>query len=170
MNKKIKKNEIIIGKIGKTLGIRGWLKINSFFKIKENIFDFKIWKVKKNNYKSIINIEKWKKHYKKIIIKIKNINNINEAKILTNCNILIHEKQILKKNYFIINKIINYKVINIKEKYIGKIIKLINTKKNTILVIQKYKKTKKKLIPFINNKIIKKINHKKKQIKVDWED
>ncbi|WDI78647.1 ribosome maturation factor RimM [Candidatus Purcelliella pentastirinorum] len=168
MNKKIKENEIIIGKIGKTLGIKGWLKINSFFKIKENIFDFKTWKIKKNNYKSIIKIENWKKHYKKIIIKIKNINNINEAKILTNCDISVHEKQIFKKNYFLINKIKNYEVIDAKKKYIGKIIKLITIKKNTILVIQKHKKTKKKLIPFINNKIIKKINHKKKQIKIDW--
>ncbi|XZR53098.1 MAG: hypothetical protein ACM66E_00585 [Enterobacteriaceae bacterium] len=96
---KIPKKPIIVGKIGKTYGINGLVRLFSFTIYQKNIF----------NYKTLyIKIKKWKiillKYYiiKKnfFIIKIKNINNKKQTNLLINKNIYIDFKNLKKKNYY----------------------------------------------------------------------
>jgi 16S rRNA processing protein RimM len=91
---------------------------------------------------------------------------------LTNSDIIIskYTLPILKKNNYYWNDIINCEVFNINQSYLGKVINLIRTKNNDILIVKNKLEVFKKniLIPFIEKKIIKSINTNNKFIIVQW--
>jgi 16S rRNA processing protein RimM len=73
---------------------------------------------------------------------------------------------LLKKNEYYWYDLINYDVFNINCKYLGKVIDLIRTKNNDILIIKHESNKKNILIPFIDKTTIKKVDINKKIITV----
>ncbi|WAI03321.1 MAG: ribosome maturation factor RimM [Buchnera aphidicola (Myzus persicae)] len=162
---------MLIGKVGKAYGILGWMTIFSFTEEKEKIFNYQPWFFFKKKWLKV-QLNKWKKHNKNFIIHIKGISNRSEARELTNSDIIINKDvlPVLKKNEYYWNDIINYKVFNLNQIYLGRVINLIRTKHNDILIVENSLKTLKKniFIPFIDKKIIKNINTNYKFITVQW--
>lgn len=162
-----------MGKVGKSYGILGWITIFSFTEKKEKIFDYLPWFFLKDNKWIQIYLKNWKKYNKNFIILIKNIYDRSTVMQFTNSDIIIDKNQLpfLKKNEYYWYDIINYQVINTNQIYLGQVTDLLRTKYNDILIV-KNKKNKNNhqntLIPFIEKKIIKKIDLSKKIIIVIW--
>ncbi|CAL4321938.1 ribosome maturation factor RimM [Buchnera aphidicola] len=158
------KNFLIIGKLGSSHGILGWIKCFSYTEKKKNIFSYRPWYINKKK----IYVNNWKKKKNFFFIKIKNINTRNKSDKLKNFFIYIKKKKLkkLKKNEYYWNEIINFKVLDKNYKKIGTVKSIIRNNNNDILVIVNKKINKKKeiLIPFINNIFIKKIYKKNKII------
>ncbi|WP_422667309.1 ribosome maturation factor RimM [Buchnera aphidicola] len=170
---KEKNDRIIIGKFGKTYGILGWITLFSFTEKKENIFHYSPWFIIEDKYFKKIDLNTWKKHKNNFIVNIKNIINRSIATQFTNKNILIYANQLpkLKNDEYYWQDIINYKVFNTKNIYLGNVINLIRTAYNDILIIKnQFQLLNKKeiLIPIIYYKIIKKIDNTNKIIYVNW--
>ncbi|QCI24450.1 ribosome maturation factor RimM [Buchnera aphidicola (Muscaphis stroyani)] len=167
------KKSLIVGKVGKSYGILGWITIFSFTEKKEKIFDYLPWFFLKDNKWIQIYLKNWKKYNKNFIILIKNIYDRSTVMQFTNSDIIIDKNQLpfLKKNEYYWYDIINYQVINTNQIYLGQVTDLLRTKYNDILIV-KNKKNKNNhqntLIPFIEKKIIKKIDLSKKIIIVIW--
>ncbi|VFP88491.1 Ribosome maturation factor RimM [Buchnera aphidicola (Cinara piceae)] len=162
---------IIIGKLGTPYGILGWIHLISFTEKKKNIFNYFPWKLNKLNitiYKKDITI--YKKHINNFIIKLKNINNRNQAFNISQQNILIKRTQLpkLKNKEYYWNDILSCYIFNLKGKKIGSVINIIDNKIYNTLLILCNKTNKNIYIPFIQPNIIKKINLKKKIIIVKW--
>lgn len=100
------------------------------------------------------------------------MSNRSAASTFTNLNIIINKNKlpILKKNEYYWNEIIGYKVFNMHHYYLGKVLNLMRTEKNDILIVKNDLKNYKKniLIPFIDKKIIKYVNIVSKCITVNW--
>lgn len=160
-------NPIIIGSFGKTFGVRGWIKINSFTSPKRNIIDFKPWLIQKNNSWEEICIESSKEHSNNIIVKLSNCNSPEEAQNFTNAKIAIWQKQLpkLQTNEYYWIDIIGLKVINLQEVVLGVVQDLMATGANDVLIVTG---DRKRLIPYISN-IILSVDLAKKIIQVDWE-
>lgn len=163
-----------MGKIGKTYGILGWMKIFSFTENQEKIFDYKPWFILKEKKMEKIQPKAWKNYKNNFIFCVKNISDPSEAKKLTNLNIFIN-RNILPKlphDEYYWNDIISCNVFDTQKKYLGKVINLIRTQYNDIIVIEHLskKKYKKIIIPFIDQKIIQNVNIKKKTIIVNWNE
>ncbi|VFP81544.1 ribosome maturation factor RimM [Buchnera aphidicola] len=162
---------IIIGKIGKPYGILGWVHLISFTEIKKNIFYYLPWRLNKNDL--IINkndIIIYKKYINNFIIKLKKINNRNQAFDISQQKILIKNKQLpkLKNKEYYWNDILSCNIFNTKGEKIGLVINILDNKVYNMLLVLCKKKNKTIYIPFIQPKIIKKINIKKKVIIVEW--
>ncbi|WP_343190185.1 ribosome maturation factor RimM [Buchnera aphidicola (Mollitrichosiphum nigrofasciatum)] len=166
--RKIIKN-IKIGKTYLPYGILGWIKICSFT-IKK-IFYYKPWFIKKKLIYIYIKINKWIKKKNITIIKIHNINTREQTIHIKNKEIFtqIYNLQKLKKNEYYYINILKCHVFTIHKQYLGNVKKILNTKKQDILVIKKHKLIQKKeiLIPFVIGITIKKINLIKKTIIVE---
>lgn len=168
-------NLIIIGKFSIPYGIKGWIKLISFSEKKENIFFYKPLYIKNNTIIKKISIKNWEKKCNIFIVKIKNFDSRNEVDILKKKEILIKNESLPKlKNEYYWNDIINCKVLNKKNKYLGVVKKILETGSNDVLIIQKniYNKSniqnQEKMIPFIYKKIIKNVDTVNKIIMVDW--
>ncbi|MCV2518433.1 MAG: ribosome maturation factor RimM [Candidatus Lightella neohaematopini] len=169
-------NPIIVGQVGSTYGVLGWLKMYSFTKRKTDIFSYQPFFIKdinNNNWKKL-RISSWKLNKNYIILKINDINSKERAKLLTNFYIFIDKKQlpILSNNEYYWVDIIGLKVINIENYFLGVVSNIIETKANDILVVKKniddYFNIYERFIPYLYNRIVKKIDIKNKIVIVIW--
>ncbi|CAL7959883.1 Ribosome maturation factor RimM [Gammaproteobacteria bacterium] len=160
-------NHIIIGSFGKTFGVRGWIKINSFTSPKRNIIDFRPWLIQRNNSWEEIRVEASREHSDNIIVKLPNCSSPEEAQNFTNTKIAVWQKQLpkLQPNEYYWMDLIGLKVINLQEIEFGVVQDLMATGANDVLIVAG---DRKRLIPYISN-IILNVDLAKKIIQVDWQ-
>ena len=141
-------NEMIyIGKTVSTFGIKGELKVISDFEYCDKAYKVGN-KVLINNIEHIISSIRYHKNY--VLLKIDNLNNINDILKYVGFNIYIKRLDLnLSKDEFLYKDLINSEVIDEDDTKLGKIIEV----ENGINVLIKVKGTKEFYIPLIDNYI-----------------
>lgn len=169
---KIPDNPIALGRIGSAYGIRGWLRV---FSSTEDIFEYQPWFIQRSSHWQRLELEDWKHHNQDIIIKIKYIDDRNTAKSMTNCEIIVDSANlpILEGDEYYWKDLIGCQVITTKGYNLGYVQDLIETGSNDVLVIKANLKDafgiKERLIPFLDDQVIKNVNFTTKIIEVDWD-
>ena len=139
-------NEMIyIGKTVSTFGIKGELKVISDFEYCDKAYKVGN-KVLINNIEHIIGSIRYHKNY--VLLKIDNLNNINDILKYVGFNIYIKRLDLnLSKDEFLYKDLINSEVVDEDDTKLGKIIEVVNG----INVLIKVKGTKEFYIPLIDN-------------------
>ena len=161
---------IIIGKVVSTQGNKGEVNvlpltdsINRFKKL-STVF------LGNNHGKTIIDIEKIRIQKDMVILKIKDIENIKEAKTVVGSFIEVERKNAVKlpkDNYFIF-EIIGLEVYDENNLFLGRIENVISTGSNDVYIV-KGKNKKELFIPAIRE-VVKDINLEKKRITINIVD
>ena len=139
-------NEMIyIGKTVSTFGIKGELKVISDFEYCDRAYQVNK-KILINNIEHVISGIRYHKNY--VLLKIDNLNNINDILKYVGYNIYIKRLDLnLSKDEFLYKDLINSEVVDEDDTKLGKIIEVVNG----INVLIKVKGTKEFYIPLINN-------------------
>ena len=143
-------NEMIyIGKTVSTFGIKGELKVISDFEYCDKAYKVGN-KILINNIEHIISSIRYHKNY--VLLKIDNLNNINDILKYVGFNIYIKRIDLgLKGCEYLYKDLINSEVIDDDNTKLGKVIEVLNG--NNVLI--KVKGSKEFLIPLIDNYISK---------------
>lgn len=159
---------LIVGKIGASYGVQGWLKILSFTENTTNILSYTPWFLEDRHTWKPIEVSASKEHGKGIIVKFSGIENPEQARLLTGKSIAIMRHQLppLKKGEYYWNDLKGLAVINQRGEDLGTVIYLIATGSNDVLVV---KGVKEQAIPFLLNDTITEIDLDKRIIHVNWE-
>ena len=70
---------IVLGKMGSSYGIRGWLRVFSSTEDAESIFDYQPWFIQKAGQWQQVQLESWKHHNQDLIIKLKGVDDRDSA-------------------------------------------------------------------------------------------
>ena len=122
-----------------------------------------------------LSIEYIKKSSSKFLAKIKNIDNVDEIKKLTNTNLYISAENLpeLKSNELYWHDLKGMIVIGLnKNEILGEVIELSNFGANDCLVVKPTIDSvdnKERLIPFIKETFIESVNKKERVLKVYWQ-
>ncbi|MGK2959634.1 MAG: ribosome maturation factor RimM [Candidatus Malihini olakiniferum] len=168
-------NPIVMGKAKSAYGILGWLRVFSSTEKTESIFDYQPWYIKYHGSWKIIEIESWKHHNQDLIIKVKGVNNRDAANLLKSAEIVIDSAQLpdLEKGDYYWKNLFGCEVITSAGYQLGKVIDIIETGSNDVLVIKANPKdafgAKERLIPFLTGQVVKHVDLSTKTIKVDWD-
>jgi 16S rRNA processing protein RimM len=159
---------VIIGKIGKTFGIKGWLKLHSYTDPYENIFSYTPWFIKEKNQWRELAYEDYAIQGQQLIIKFPSLNVPETAKQLTNCEIAIKRSQLpdLTEKEYYWSDLQNLQVITNTGVELGYIDHIFETGAHPILVV---KGDKERLIPLVMGNIVKEVKLSEKRIIVDWD-
>ncbi len=143
-------NEMIyIGKTVSTFGIKGELKVISDFEYCDRAYQVNK-KILINNIEHVISGIRYHKNY--VLLKIDNLNNINDILKYVGFNIYIKRIDLgLKESEYLYKDLINSEVIDDDNTNLGKVIEVLNG--NNVLI--KVKGSKEFLIPLIDNYISK---------------
>ena len=143
-------NEMIyIGKTVSTFGIKGELKVISDFEYCDKAYKVGN-KVLINNIEHIISSIRYHKNY--VLLKIDNLNNINDILKYVGFNIYIKRIDLgLKEDEYLYKDLINSEVIDDDNTKLGKVIEILDG--NNVLI--KVKGTKEFFIPLIANYVSK---------------
>lgn len=168
-------NPVVLGKLGSTYGIRGWLRVFSSTEHSESIFDYQPWYIQRAGQWQIIELESWKRHNQDLIIKLKGVDDREVANGLTNCEIAVDSQQlpVLEEGDYYWKDLMGCKVVTTSGYELGKVTDMMETGSNDVLVVRANLKdafgAKERLIPFLDGQVIKKVDLAAQLIEVDWD-
>lgn len=167
---------LILAKVGATFGIKGWVKLHSFSQLLPEYFDIHPWFIAddpKNQRKAEpdwqpIQIEESKVHSDKLLIKFKGIDTPEAAKLFTGKVLALTRDQLppLEQDDYYWSDLVGLTVIDKEQNPLGKVIYLLETGSNDVLVV---KGKTEFAIPYLPNEVIIKVDLKDKTIMVNWE-
>ncbi len=161
---------IVIGKVVSTQGNKGEVNvlpltdsINRFKKL-DTVF------LGNNHGKTIIDIEKIRIRKDMVILKVKDIENIEEAKTIVGSFLEVERKNAVKlsKDTYFIFEIIGLEVYDENNLFLGKVENVISTGSNDVYIV-KGKNKQELFIPAIRE-VVKDINLEKKRITINIVD
>jgi len=160
---------IIIGKIVGVHGIKGWLKILSYTRPRQNIFDYGPWLVKQSEEWQEIQLLEGKPQGKGLVASLEGITDRDEAMDLVSSEIAIDRGQLpaAEEGEFYWHDLINMQVINQQNEVLGVVKELLETGANDVLVVETDKQ--RFLIPYVHGVYIRDINIEQGIIQVDWQ-
>ena len=163
--------KILVGKISNPHGIKGWVKVISFTDPIENILSYKKWTLSDNETEKTCQLEDSRIQGNKIVIKLEGVNDRDDADLLKNLQIKVNRFDLpkLDENSYYWGDLIDFNVIDIKGKHVGKVDSLFSTGSNDVLVIID-KAKERLLVPFIMEEVIKCVDLAKELISIDWPD
>lgn len=160
---------ITVGKIGSSYGVQGWLKISTYTEYGLSILNYSPWYLSKNGTDwQPMELESGRQHGNGVIVKLKNIHSPEQARLLTGNLIAVKRSQLpaLQAGEYYWSDLIGLTVINKAGHHLGKVIYLMETGSNDVLVV---KGEKEHAIPFLRGSVILDINLAAGEIHVDWE-
>jgi 16S rRNA processing protein RimM len=159
---------IAIGKIGAPYGIKGWIKIFSFTEWTTNVFEYDPWYLENENGWQIIDVTDGREHGKGLIVKFAGFDTPEASRVLTGKKIAIKRSQLapLKKDEYYWGDLEGLTVINKDGKVLGKIIYLLDTGSNDVIVI---KNDKEHAIPYLPGSVVLSVDLVNRIMHVDWE-
>jgi 16S rRNA processing protein RimM len=168
-------NLIIVGKLGSSYGIRGWLRIFSFTELPDSIFDYTPWYIQRAGQWQEVIVESFKPHNHDMIVKLKGIDDRDQANALTNIEVFVDAEKLpaLNNGDFYWKDLIGCRVKTVNGYDLGQVTDLMETGSNDVLVVKANLKdafgTTERLIPFVDDQFIKQVDLVTKMIVVDWD-
>lgn len=166
---------IVVGKLGATYGIKGWLKVFSYTENAESIFSYQPWQIKTKGQWQNVQVEAWKRHGQGLVVKLDGIDVREDAQLLTNAEIAISSEQLpeLPNEEIYWRDLYGMSVVSLDGYDMGVIVDILETGSNDVLVVKANAKDafgqKERLIPFLDEQVIKSIDRTAQRIEVDWD-
>ncbi|WP_371377567.1 ribosome maturation factor RimM [Thalassotalea aquiviva] len=167
--------DVTLGKIGAVYGIKGWLKVHSFTDNPEAIFDYSPWILDLGGKKQTVTVSEWRRHNNGLIAKFAGVNDRNDAQLKTGAEITIDDSLLpdLPEGEFYWRDLIGMTVVNEQGYNFGKVTDIMETGSNDVLVVKANPNDgfgkKERLIPYLDQQVIKNVSLEMKQINVDWD-
>jgi len=158
---------ITIGKIINTHGYQGWLRVLPLTDYPERFYDMcNVFVVRDKNYYEY-SIDEVKQHKQMILIKFKEINDMNAALILKGALLQVKRAQLVKlpaDTYYIFD-LLGLKAYTMEQEYLGEIKDVLQTGANDVYIVEN-EQGQTVLIPALKA-VVKEINLDTRQIRVN---
>ena len=163
-----KKRRIIVGKIGGVYGVKGWLRIVSYTRPKENILTYNPWLVGAESSWDEMVILSSKANARGPIAKLEGVDDRDKAISHIGKNIVLLREQMLDlgPGQYYWCDLIRLNVVNLEGTCLGKISSIHETGANDVIIT---KGKRRYLIPFIVDRYIKEVDLQKRRVVVDWD-
>ena len=157
-----------IGKITGVFGVKGWVKVFSDTAPKENILAYSPWYLEKGNENKLVKVINGRLQGKAIVAQLEDIDDRDQAELLAGWDISIAREQLpsISADEYYWSDLIGLKVSTIDNQDLGVVDYLLETGANDVLVI---KGDRERLIPFLQDQTVLKIDLEAGEIKVDWD-
>ncbi len=161
---------IQVGQIQGVFGIKGWLKIFSHCRPKEQIFEYLNWQLRAPKGVDTYELQGGKPHGNGLIAKLKYVDDRTHAETLKGAEIWVAKSELseLEDDEHYWYELEGLKVINEAGEYLGDVKKLLETGANDVLVVTNETGQPEILIPYIKDQVIKGVDLEKNTITVDW--
>ena len=162
--------KLVIGYVLSPHGIKGWLKVISYTDPIDNFFSYKNIFIKKDDECLSYEIDDSTASGKTIRIKLLGIDDRNQSEELSKCEILVYREDLpeLSTDSYYWADLIGFNVKREDGLSYGMLDSFIETGSNDVMVV--ISSNDRKLIPFINNEVIKSVDLESEVIIVDWDD
>lgn len=167
---------LVVGKLGASYGIRGWVKVFSYTEMPESIFDYQPWMLKIKGEWVEYKLEDWKRHNQGHVCKLAAISDRDEAQAFANIEIAVNAEELPELGSdegFYWKDLYGMSVVTTKGYDLGVVDDIMETGSNDVLVVKANLKDafgkKERLVPFLKEQVITNVDLDAQRIEVDWD-
>lgn len=159
---------VVVGQLGKTHGVQGWLKIHSFTNPPQNLLGYQPWLLHCQKQWQPFPLEATKQFGSQLLVKLSDINTPEAAKYYTNCQIGIYTHQLPEpaEGEYYWHQLTGLSVINQDNITLGVVDRLFETGANDVVVVTGKKRL---LLPYIPS-VITKVDLANNILHVNWDE
>lgn len=165
-----KDRKILIGKLGKPHGIKGFVYFHYYGQDLSNLETYKKLHIQDH---STFQLDKIEQKADRLIIKLDGCDDRNSAENLRNKEVYIEETDLptLDEGEYYLYQLEGLLVKNLENKILGMVKSSFGTKSNEVLVIESTENSvdnEERLLPYVKSEVIKEINLDEGMMLVDW--
>jgi 16S rRNA processing protein RimM len=159
---------VVVGRIAGVYGLGGWVKIISYTRPRENIFTYTPWQVRQSKHWVNMDLQTGRRHGKGLIASLQNVDDRESARALINADIAISRIQMpkLPEGEYYWCDLVGLSVENQAGIELGKVIEIVETGANDVLVIEGKKRI---LIPLLMGNHVHGVDLELGKIQVAWQ-
>ena len=172
---KIQQQEWVpVGKVSGLFGVKGWVKIFSNTQPRENILTYSPWFLKRDGQWQEFKLLSGKPHGKGVIAQLSGCTDRDIAAELVGSEIAIKREQLPQpeSGEYYWNDLKGLNVINLEGFELGKIVSMMETGANDVMVVHEATnkgKKRERLIPFLTAEVVHEVNLEQGFMTVDWD-
>ena len=151
------------------------MKITTYTDSVEGIFNYSPWLIKEQGEWREVKVTQWRFQGKAVVASLEGVETRDQAQMLTNCEIAVSAEQMqeLPEDEFYWRELFGMQVFTTKGYDLGEVTDLLETGSNDVLVIKANLKDafgqKERLVPYLEEQVIKKVDREARRIEVDWD-
>ncbi len=160
--------QVAVGKISGIYGVTGWVRIISYTRPISNIFSYSPWLIGRGAQQESRELLEGRMQGKGLVARIKDLEDRDIARSYIGKDILLYRNQmpVLPAGEYYWCDLMQLDVVNLEGMKLGKVIEILETGANDVLVI---KGERRHLVPLMLDKYVTAIDIKNGVITVDWD-
>ncbi len=159
---------VVVGRICGTYGVKGWIKVISYTEPRKNILKYRPWHLECAGVIEPTEVTEGREQGKGLVAKVAGIEDRDAATRLIGADILVSRELFAKtaKHEYYWHDLIGLRAATIDGVALGVVDGFLETGANDVMVL---KGDRRRLIPFIVDDVIKRIDTDAAMITVDWD-
>lgn len=158
---------VLVGRISGLFGVKGWVKVYSATRPRENLFDYAPWLIQMDDGWREFRVLEWRAQGKGLVARLKGVDDRDQAAALLQRDIMIRREQLpaLDEGWYWID-LIGLEVSTVSGERLGRVESLMETGANDVLVVAGERQ---RLIPFTPGHAVREVDMQSGRIVVDWD-
>jgi len=159
---------VLLGKISGIYGVRGWVRVYSYTRPRDNIIRYRCWYLKQADDWKPVQVAEARVHGKGVIARLEGCEDRDAAQALMGCEIGIDRDQLPapEPGEYYWSDLQGLQVVTLDGEPLGTVDYLMETGANDVLVV---KGERERLIPFVSGQVVVEVDQEKGEIRVDWD-
>ena len=169
IDNKISQDEVLVmGRIASPFGVRGWLRINAYTAVADDLLDYSPWYLKLKGQWQAVEPVAGRHHGKGVVVQLKECHDRDDAAALTGTEIGVYRSQLppVDADEYYWSDLIGMQVITKEDQVLGVVDHLLETGANDVIVV---KGKHEYLVPFIREQVVESVDLENRIIRVDWD-
>jgi 16S rRNA processing protein RimM len=161
-------NLVVVGRVAGLYGVKGWIKVISYTEPRKNILDYRPWHLEQDGVIEEAGSVTGRIQGKGLVANLAGIEDRDAAAGLIGANILVNRDLFAQpeSDEYYWRDLVGLKVVTTEGVNLGSVESLLETGANDVLVLQGERR---RLIPFVVDDIVKRVDLDAAKIIVDWE-
>ena len=164
---------VVLGRVGKAHGIKGWVKLHSFTEPVDNILDYSALSTEAGGRRRELEIDQATKSGRGLIVHFKGVDDPEAARLLTGAELTVSSAQLpqLEAGDYYWHELEGMLVWNQADELLGEVLHLLETGANDVLVVRPTTASidsRERLIPYLADTVVKLVDKGANKIQVDW--
>ncbi len=165
--------KLVVGRIGRTHGVKGWVKLQSWTSPAENILEFAHLLVETENGLERLRIDHSRWQGGNLLAHFEGYDEPERARRLTGCEVAEEASGLAEPEAgeYYWHQLQGLRVINLAGENFGRVGRLLETGANDVLVVEPGAGSmddRRRLIPFVEEQVVRKVDLEAGVIEVDW--
>jgi 16S rRNA processing protein RimM len=159
---------VFLGRIVGVHGLKGWVKVHSWTRPPEGIFDYSRWLLKRGSDWQPLELEDARRQGKRLIAKLAGVDDRDAAQALMQAEVAVLRSDLppLDQDEYYWSDLIGLEVVTVNGVNLGRVDHLLETGANDVLVV---KGERERLIPFVADTVVDAVDLDGGVIRVDWD-